>query len=97
VLNYSWPGNVRELRSAIEYAVIRCRGTVIPAADLPPELHEDVPFPFRPADMPLDEKQHLLAALEQARGNRTVAARLLGMSRATFYRRLTSFGIPRSS
>ncbi|PON19401.1 hypothetical protein C2W62_02810 [Candidatus Entotheonella serta] len=37
LLDYAWPGNVRELRSAIEYAVIRCRGAVIPADDLPPE------------------------------------------------------------
>ncbi len=97
LLDYAWPGNVRELRSAIEYAVIRCRGAVIPADDLPPELHEGAPLQPRPDDTPLDEKQRLLAALEQARGNRTAAARLLGMSRATFYRRLTSFGIPRSS
>ncbi len=97
LLDYAWPGNVRELRSAIEYAVIRCRGAVIPADDLPPELHEAAPFQPRFEDTPLDEKQRLLAALEQARGNRTAAARLLGMSRATFYRRLASFGIPRSS
>ncbi len=97
LLDYAWPGNVRELRSAIEYAVIRCRGAVIPAEDLPPELHDAAPFPFQVEHPLLDEKQRLLAALEQARGNRTAAARLLGMSRATFYRRLTSFDIPRSS
>ncbi|ETX03321.1 MAG: hypothetical protein ETSY1_00480 [Candidatus Entotheonella factor] len=97
LLDYAWPGNVRELRSAIEYAVIRCRSAVIPADDLPPELHESTPLPACPQESPLDEKQRLLAALEQARGNRTAAARLLGMSRATFYRRLTSFGIPRNS
>ncbi|PON19400.1 hypothetical protein C2W62_02805 [Candidatus Entotheonella serta] len=60
-------------------------------------MHEAAPFQPRFEDTPLDEKPRLLAALEQARGNRTAAARLLGMSRATFYRRLASFGIPRSS
>lgn len=97
LLDYTWPGNVRELRSAIEYAVIRCRGAVIPAEDLPPELYDTVPFPSQLEQPPLDEKQRLLAALDQVRGNRTAAARLLGMSRATFYRRLTSLGIPRNS
>jgi transcriptional regulator of acetoin/glycerol metabolism len=70
---------------------------MIPAEELPPELHEGTPFQSRFEDTPLDEKQRLLAALEQAHGNRTAAARLLGMSRATFYRRLISFDIPRGS
>ncbi len=45
------------------------------------------------AEMPMDEREQLVAALQQARGNRTEAARLLGISRATFYRRLSSSGL----
>jgi transcriptional regulator of acetoin/glycerol metabolism len=85
------------LQSAIEFAVIRCRGTVILAEDLPPELWHAAAPHCAVTEAPYDEKQRLLAALEQARGNRTAAARLLGMIRATFYRRLASLGIPRGS
>lgn len=86
---YDWPGNVRELKSAIEFAVIRCRGTIIQSEDLPAEIrnarhHEE---------LPQDEKQRLLAALERAGGNRTTAARMLGIGRSTFYRKLASFDI----
>ena len=91
---YPWPGNVRELRSAIEFAVIRCRGAVIQADDLPPEI-------FEPADLggafrahPLAEDgARLLDALGRSRGNRARAARLLGISRATLYRRLSDLKI----
>ena len=44
-------------------------------------------------EIPVDEKRQIMAALKNARGNRTRAARLLGMSRATFYRRLTALDI----
>jgi PAS domain S-box-containing protein len=93
LLTYAWPGNVRELRSAIEFAVIHCRGPVIQVEDLPPECGAAPVLSFLGSETPHDEKQRLLAALAQTRGNRTVAARLLGMSRATFYRRLASLHI----
>lgn len=172
---YPWPGNVRELRSAVEYAVIRARGPVLLAEDLPAEILEltqgsrrgslrggepersgtrlelanppplpvpsgaSVPaagsppltLPSPPAaaavlprgrpepssrgdhlertafarrlapaapddsDLPMTEelRQSLLNALRRARGNRSNAARLMGVSRATFYRYLTRAGI----
>jgi PAS domain S-box-containing protein len=92
---YRWPGNVRELLSAVEFAVIRCRGATIQCEDLPPEvLAAGDPPPTEPVT-PMDEKERLLTALRQAGGNRTAAALLLGMSRATFYRRLADFDIAR--
>ena len=94
---YSWPGNVRELRSAVEFAIIRCRGTVIKPEDLPAEIGSAAESAPGHAIMPGDETQRLLTALEQSGGNRTAAARLLGMSRATFYRRLADLDIPRNS
>jgi PAS domain S-box-containing protein len=93
-LAYDWPGNVRELKSAVEFAVIRSRGAVIQVEDLPPEITDPATALTSARIPPGDEKQRLLAALQQARGNRTGAARLLGMSRATFYRRLSSLNIP---
>ncbi|MCW5797288.1 MAG: Sigma-54 factor interaction domain-containing protein [Nitrospira sp.] len=96
LMDYHWPGNVRELKSTIECAMIHCKGDTLEATDLPPELRRD------PADLtpePLiqsDERSRFVSALGQARGNRTKAARLLGMSRATFYRRLTELDLPTS-
>ncbi|MEZ5365765.1 MAG: sigma 54-interacting transcriptional regulator [Bryobacterales bacterium] len=84
---YAWPGNVRELHSALEYAVIRARSERIQPEDLPPEL--DPP----PADQEEAERRRYEDALDRADGNRTRAAELLGVSRATFYRRLAQLGL----
>jgi len=89
--NYPWPGNVRELKSAIESSVISCKETIIRIEDLPPEVLDSLIVRQMPLEAPQDEKARLLAALDQAKGNRTMAARLLGVSRATLYRRLTEF------
>jgi sigma-54 dependent transcriptional regulator, acetoin dehydrogenase operon transcriptional activator AcoR len=91
---YNWPGNVRELRSAIEFAVIRCAGAVIQPEDLPPEILQPADFEGSiPGDPLADEKERFLQALERSRGNRALAARLLGISRATLYRRLADLKI----
>jgi DNA-binding NtrC family response regulator len=91
---YPWPGNVRELKSAVEFAVIQCRGPVVEAEDLPPEIraaHKQEPT--TPTDPLADEKTKLLDALSRAGGNRASAARILGISRATLYRRLANLNI----
>ena len=93
LLKHAWPGNVRELKSTIEFAVIHCQGSVIQAEDLPPELGYGVSLGASSEAFPIDEKERLLAAIEQAGGNRRRAAGLLGISRATLYRRLTALGI----
>ena len=92
MMEYPWPGNVRELRNALEYAVIRARGSILQAEDLPPEVLERRTDGDQD-DSALDEADQLSAALKRARGNRTRAAALLGISRATFYRRLRELGI----
>jgi PAS domain S-box-containing protein len=91
---YDWPGNVRELKSAVEFAVIRCKSSVVQEDDLPPEIHPPLDLVEKHAGgPPPDERTRFIAALEQARGNRALAARMLGISRATFYRRLTDLNI----
>ncbi|MFQ5600101.1 MAG: sigma 54-interacting transcriptional regulator [Candidatus Krumholzibacteriia bacterium] len=89
---YAWPGNVRELRSAIEYAILDCRQGTVQVENLPPEIREVGDVPDGALDE-ADERERILAALKRARGNRTRAARLIGISRATFYRRLAELGI----
>lgn len=91
LVDYNWPGNVRELKSAVEFAVIRCRGSVVLAEDLPPEILSTAHPQTRFDSLYQNDKKRFIAALEHARGNRSEAARLLGVSRATFYRRLEEF------
>ncbi len=82
---YSWPGNVRELRHVIEHGVLACRKGTLHLDHLPPEIQ-----PLESGMMfggQQDEKAQIQAALAQCQGNRAAAARLLGISRATLYRR----------
>lgn len=106
---YDWPGNVRELKATIDYAVIRSQGDQLSAHDLPPELNSPVDSarivsPSEAANLLAggvsglqefegDERQRILNALQKAKGNRTLAAKLLGIGRATLYRRLSELEI----
>jgi DNA-binding NtrC family response regulator len=91
---YSWPGNVRELENVIERAVVLCRGTRLELSDLPDTLHE---APSAEASTvtfnvgtPLDEVERRLLreTLRYAKGDKSVAAQLLGISTRTIYRKL---------
>jgi transcriptional regulator with PAS, ATPase and Fis domain len=102
LMRYPWPGNVRQLRSTVSFAVLHSGRSTIRLADLPPEITAeqmatDSPeVPSTPARLNpphSDPKQEILGALEEAQGNRSQAAKLLGISRATFYRRMQQLGI----
>jgi transcriptional regulator of acetoin/glycerol metabolism len=92
LIDYHWPGNVRELRNAIEYALIQVQGDVLHADDLPPEIQQADTMAITET-WPDDEAGRIRAALEHTNGNRTAAAELLGISRATLYRRLDTYDI----
>ncbi|MFZ1746157.1 MAG: sigma 54-interacting transcriptional regulator [Nitrospirales bacterium] len=99
LMAYAWPGNVRELKHAIEFAVIRCPQTIIRPQDLPPEVfNHDERLPVAPSEDITsshdDDKEKILAALKQTGGNRSAAAKLLGIARLTLYRRMSRLGIP---
>ena len=93
LISHSWPGNVRELKSAVESALIHCKGTVVQVGDLPPEIRSPEPQPTYVPLQRQDERTRMVGALQQAGGNRSEAARLLGMSRRTFYRRLAEYDV----
>ena len=95
---YRWPGNVRELRTAIEHAVVLCRGDRITARDLPPTVRNAVagvkePRPPARNDLTVKdaEKDLIIRALKDTEGNRTLAAQKIGMSRRTFHRKLHQY------
>lgn len=92
-LRYSWPGNVRELKGALEYALIHCRGESVLPTDLPPEMCDVSPAVQTSPFCKPNERQLILEALTQTKGKRAQAAKLVGMSRSTFYRRLADLNI----
>lgn len=97
LMAFDWPGNVRELKHAIEYAVVRCQTSTIQPHDLPPEIFSHPGEAAEPivadAIQSQGEKEQLLAVLRQTGGNRSAAAKLLGISRPTLYRRLARCGL----
>jgi DNA-binding NtrC family response regulator len=89
---YRWPGNVRELRQACERATLMARGPLFGWADF--GRVADVASPAEPAlDLAQREREAVVAALAQAEGNISQAAKLLGVSRAALYRRLEKHGL----
>jgi two-component system response regulator HydG len=93
-LDYPWHGNVRELGNLLEHSFVRCRQSVITAENLPPDFLKYFESRAMSTDRsPEDEARAIRQALEQAGGNKTEAARLLGMSRRTIYRKLELLGI----
>ena len=93
LVRYPWPGNVRELKSALEFSLIHAKGPTIEVSDLPPEIANVDPQVLFDGDDDRDEKGRILAILKYTKNNRTEAAKILGMSRSTFYRRLMSLGL----
>ncbi len=98
---HTWPGNVRELENVMERAVVLgAGGDVIQADELPPELVGGEPveapatgFPEDGVDLAKIESVWIRRALAHCRGNRTHAARLLGITRQTLLYRIQKHGI----
>jgi len=97
LLDYSWPGNVRELHNVVEYAFAVGRGSVLRLTELPPEFREtNKTDAITKISLPLsvDQEEAIIRdALLQTHGMITPAANLLGMSRATFWRKRKQFKI----
>jgi PAS domain S-box-containing protein len=97
LLTYSWPGNVRELRNAIEYAFVLCSGKWIGKEHLPPKITPNGKKPLvnhhqSPASWE-EERTKLIDTLRRVSGNQSEAARLLGVSRVTIWKRIKKYGI----
>jgi DNA-binding NtrC family response regulator len=96
LLNFSWPGNVRELRTAIEHAVVLSKSERVTLRDLPPSARRGgaaEPKILAGKDLTVKDaaKQLIIRALKETDGNRTHAAKKIGMSRRTFHRKLHEY------
>ncbi len=101
LLQYDWPGNVRELENCIERAVALRNHDRIDVADLPSALCDSPasaaisePFaPEAPTDLEHLERITIQRVFEQVHGDKMLAGKLLGISRATLYRKLKRYNI----
>ena len=91
LLAYAWGGNVRELKRVVRMAVLHTEGDTVTADTLE---FDEIPI-ADDASLALDdmEKKQIIHALEQAKGNRKLAAALLGIGRTTLYNKLKAYGI----
>ena len=102
LVRYDWPGNVRELENAVERAVILAEGREVTPGDLPPAVREPRQplldrggaFPYSEA-MTLSqlEAEHIRRVLAHNAGNTTKAAKSLGISRSTLWRKIKEYGL----
>jgi two-component system response regulator HydG len=101
LLKYDWPGNVRELMNVVERAVVLSTSSYVDERILPPALREPRPGEAAPAERPLPsdgpleevEKAAVLRTLDASGGNKSEAARRLGITRRTLHKKLKKYGV----
>ena len=86
LMGYSWPGNVRELQNAIQYAIVNTRGNTIMPDALPMEFKSQIPNQNKRGPSKKLTEDTVKSALIKTGGNKTKAAKVLGVGRATLYR-----------
>jgi transcriptional regulator of acetoin/glycerol metabolism len=91
LVRYSWPGNVEQLRQVVKRIVQHRRTGLIVPADLPPECRTVSRRLLSPLESM--ERDAIVHSLLDFEGNKVKAARSLGMSRATIYRKIHQYGI----
>jgi DNA-binding NtrC family response regulator len=103
LLQYDWPGNVRELENCIERAIALGDRKTIDAGDLPPAIASASPVletapsqrssAVSSTDLEDIERDTIQRVFEQVKGDKTLAGKMLGISRATLYRKLKRYNI----
>ncbi|MBI4179795.1 sigma-54-dependent Fis family transcriptional regulator [bacterium] len=103
MMEYAWPGNIRELRNAVERAFVTVTGDRIRLEDLPSEIRTPVSVRHEPESEDVlsgddrQERERIISALQAAGGSRTVAAKQLGISRVTLWKKIRRFDIQLNS
>jgi PAS domain S-box-containing protein len=104
LMNYDWPGNLRELRNVIERCVIICENNRISLDNLPIALQKEQPqlelatekeseMILKPKINPVEEVHIIEEALRKTLGNKSAAAKLLGISRGTLYNKMREYNL----
>ena len=95
-MDYSWPGNVRELENVMERLVVLVRTGRVEVKDLPTGIREgmsDARLRSAPGTLQELERGRIIDALDQAHGNKKLAAKRLGIHRSTLYAKLRRYGL----
>jgi len=90
ISNYNWPGNVRQLINSFEHSAITCKGDTIEVADLPDYVFHDK---SETGSSNSADRDKMLSALAMHKGNKTLTARHLGISRVTLWKKLKELAI----
>ena len=97
LLAYYWPGNVRELINALEYAFVVCKSDYVDSTHLPQhitQIKRTIPRRNSPKkNEPRDEKERVLKAMRQAKGKKSEAAKLLGITRQALWKKMKKLHI----
>ncbi len=99
LMNYHWPGNIRELINVLEYAFVVCKEKSIRSEHLPGYLIHERPRKYRGERQKAErtpgpgELEKILLALEEAQGKKTDAARRLGLSRVTLWKKMKKYNL----
>ncbi|HTC21567.1 MAG TPA: sigma-54 dependent transcriptional regulator [bacterium] len=95
--NYSWPGNVRELKHVIERLVVTSKSASLSVRDLPKEIREMKALPPETGKRVLSrdqsELENIKRALIETKGNKSNAAKLLGITRKTLFNKIQKYGL----
>ena len=91
LMDYDWPGNVRQLQNTLQYSIVKCSNRIIRPKDLPMELADRRVVKSRRGPVKKLDIDSVRDALEKTAGNKAMAARLLGVGRATLYRFINEY------
>jgi two-component system, NtrC family, response regulator HydG len=91
IVDHRWQGNVRHLVNALEHSAITCKGDAVEVQDLPDYLFQKEEGP--PSDGEQSDRESLRAALAKHKGNKTLTAKSLGISRVTLWKRIKENGL----
>jgi PAS domain S-box-containing protein len=97
LFSYDYPGNIRELENIMEHAFVLCDGEIIEARHLPSFVHPAIKSKLTPEAEPTTIRQVEIALIKQAlkrnKGNKTAAAKQLGIDKSTLFRKIKAFKI----
>jgi two-component system, NtrC family, response regulator HydG len=94
-MDYTWPGNVRELIHTLEHAFVISHSHTIALEDLPPEIRNWIPKEQHQEKTSQAVYEEIIDALKRSGWNKAKAAKVMGISRQTIYRKIKEFNIPR--
>jgi two-component system response regulator HydG len=90
LINFPWPGNVRRLINALEHSAVTCKSDTIEVSDLPDYLVHEKVQEVSESDL---DRERIFSILSRCNGNKTLAAKQLGISRVTLWKKLKALGI----